>query len=393
MGSSHRRANTHGDVCNRVDPCLFAARTSFRTRTSAAEGRSSPFRLLLKKSRLAGDAVIAGVCQAHSAGVVHGDLKTENIFVSSWNHATITDFATFKPLMLPQDDPSEFSFFFESDRNRHRCYLAPERFECVGGKASLARGRFSKELAAMDIFSLGCVLAEVFLDGQTLLDLQVCHDLSDAMPSLPPALRSALAFAVPLVAVLLTFSKLPAMRIENGSVDSCDPVRTYGEITQSGMRSVVLLASLRGGVFLDIGSGNGAFVLWAAAKPPEGGGYNKSRGVEVMLARHQQALAKVSEAAPRRGHDLIHGDILHHLMLLSDAHLVYWNNLCFSSAESRLVVEAFTQQAPRGATLVTLAELEIQAGALPSLSVRRGDDPLQMEWREEGYVPFVYTRH
>ncbi|OLP92898.1 hypothetical protein AK812_SmicGene25255 [Symbiodinium microadriaticum] len=453
---------------------------------------------------------------------------------------------------------------------------------------------------------------------------ETCRDLSDAMPSLPPALRSALAFAVPLVAVLLTFNKLPAMRIENGSVDSCDPVRTYGEITQSGMRSVVQLAALRGGVFLDIGSGNGAFVLWAAAKPPEeraeapavaaaarcafvktpgrlrpcvpgdkllpfllkfrdvverpshhlmlerlvavsevtcalarkaerdeqapdwtltvqkidvrgainiwfslltaerlvvnlgeidtrkigicarcksalgvqgadengrpnadaaagsllaaleqfrlanaleeaerqvpdttptdaaprgqkrrrgadqravssssapllimssdmtepctfvkrsgqesfpsfrlkkagnwpestfltavrhfwlpgsgltvassgrvsavksaGGGYNESRGVEVMLARHQQALAKVSEAAPRRGHvDLIHGDVLHHLTLLSDAHLVYWNNLCFSAAESRLVVEAFTQRAPRGATLVTLAELEMQA--------------------------------
>ncbi|CAE7818586.1 unnamed protein product, partial [Symbiodinium sp. CCMP2456] len=53
---------------------------------------------------------------------------------------------------------------------------------------------------------------------------------------------------------------------------------------------------------------------------------------------------------------------------------------------------AFMQRAPRGATLVTLAELDLQAGALPSLSARRGDDPLQMEWRQEGYVPFVYTR-
>eukprot|EP00931_Biecheleriopsis_adriatica_P036390 TRINITY_DN20965_c0_g1_i1.p1 TRINITY_DN20965_c0_g1~~TRINITY_DN20965_c0_g1_i1.p1 ORF type:complete len:1650 (-),score=327.44 TRINITY_DN20965_c0_g1_i1:54-4712(-) len=130
-----------------------------------------PFLSLVDKKWLAFQ-VICAVCQAHSAGVVHGDLKTENVFVSSWNHAILTDFATFKPLMLPQDDPSEFSFFFESDRNRHRCYLAPERFDGAGSSmASAPRGRFSLELAAMDIFSLGCVLAEVFLDGQTLLDL------------------------------------------------------------------------------------------------------------------------------------------------------------------------------------------------------------------------------
>ncbi|CAJ1423979.1 unnamed protein product [Effrenium voratum] len=134
-----------------------------------------PFLSCVEKKWLAFQ-VIASVCQAHSAGVVHGDLKTENVFVSSWSHVMLTDFATFKPLFLPQDDPSEFSFFFESDRNRHRCYLAPERFD--SGAAS--RGRFSRELewhsdlaasASMDIFSLGCVLSELFQDGQTLLDL------------------------------------------------------------------------------------------------------------------------------------------------------------------------------------------------------------------------------
>ncbi|CAE7525218.1 unnamed protein product [Symbiodinium natans] len=222
---------------------------------------------------------------------------------------------------------------------------------------------------------------------------ELLRDLFDAMPSIPPALRSTLAFAVPLVAIFLTFRKLPAMRVENGSVDSCDPIRTYGEITKSGMLSVAQLAAKPGGVFLDIGSGNGAFVLWAASKPPEGGGYNYSRGVEVMLERHQQALAKVSEASQRRGKvDLVHGNILEHLQLLSGVMLVYWNNLCFSSSESKAVLQAFTQRAPRGATLVTLAELKIEAGALPALSVRRGTSSLQMEWREEGYLPFVYTR-
>lgn len=128
-----------------------------------------PFLSLVEKKWLSFQA-LAAVCQAHSAGVAHGDLKTENFFISSWSHVILTDFGTFKPLMLPQDDPTEFSFFFESDRNRHRCYLAPERFEGSGG-AGPSRGRFSRELAAMDIFSLGCVLSELFQDGQTLLDL------------------------------------------------------------------------------------------------------------------------------------------------------------------------------------------------------------------------------
>lgn len=120
--------------------------------------------------------VLCAVCQAHSVGVTHGDLKTENVFVSSWGHAVLSDFAIFKPLVLPKDDPSEFSFFFESNLNRRRCYLAPERFDGLGAGASsaaLAGGgrRFTEELAAMDIFSLGCVIAELFLDGQTLMDL------------------------------------------------------------------------------------------------------------------------------------------------------------------------------------------------------------------------------
>lgn len=130
-----------------------------------------PFLSVLAKKWIAFQ-VICSVAQAHSVGVAHGDLKTENVFISSWNHVVLSDFAMFKPLLLPEDDPSAFSFYFESDLKRRRCYLAPERFE---GSASRTRyvmnERFSHELAAMDVFSLGCVLAELFLDGQTLMDL------------------------------------------------------------------------------------------------------------------------------------------------------------------------------------------------------------------------------
>eukprot|EP00927_Polykrikos_kofoidii_P054304 TRINITY_DN4873_c0_g1_i1.p1 TRINITY_DN4873_c0_g1~~TRINITY_DN4873_c0_g1_i1.p1 ORF type:complete len:1862 (-),score=341.37 TRINITY_DN4873_c0_g1_i1:313-5898(-) len=130
-----------------------------------------PFLSELTKNWLAFQ-VLCSVCQAHSMGVAHCDLKTENIFVSSWDHVVLSDFAWFKPLFLPEDDPSEFSFFFESNLNRRRCYLAPERFDGATRRgSSSAHEGFSEELEAMDIFSLGCVLAEIFLDGQTVMDM------------------------------------------------------------------------------------------------------------------------------------------------------------------------------------------------------------------------------
>jgi phosphoinositide-3-kinase, regulatory subunit 4 len=46
--------------------------------------------------------------------------------VTSWNWVVLTDFAPFKPVFLPDDDPADFNYFFDSS-GRRRCYLAPER--------------------------------------------------------------------------------------------------------------------------------------------------------------------------------------------------------------------------------------------------------------------------
>jgi serine/threonine protein kinase len=54
-----------------------------------------------------------------------GDIKCENVLVTSWNWLYLTDFASFKPTYIPDDDPSDFSFFFDTG-GRRRCYLAPE---------------------------------------------------------------------------------------------------------------------------------------------------------------------------------------------------------------------------------------------------------------------------
>ena len=61
---------------------------------------------------------------------------------------------------------ADFSFFFDAG-GRRRCYLAPERFF----EAGESPGAGDALTPAMDVFALGCVLAELFADGAALFDL------------------------------------------------------------------------------------------------------------------------------------------------------------------------------------------------------------------------------
>jgi len=136
----------------------------------------------------------------------HGDIKLENIMVTSWNWVYLTDFAPFKvlsffvlkrhlnsffrsdfflflfllfsssphfsqPSHLPIDYPEHFSFFFDTTGQRN-CYLAPERFYQNETTELPQFNRTGDTLTPeMDMFSLGCVIAELFLDGRRLFDL------------------------------------------------------------------------------------------------------------------------------------------------------------------------------------------------------------------------------
>lgn len=60
---------------------------------------------------------------------------------------------------------ADFSYFFDIG-SRRRCYVAPERF--FEGSGQPPEGPL---LPSMDIFSAGCVIAELFLDGRALFDL------------------------------------------------------------------------------------------------------------------------------------------------------------------------------------------------------------------------------
>ncbi|EED79789.1 predicted protein [Postia placenta Mad-698-R] len=119
---------------------------------------------------------------ARNRKVSHGDIKSENILVTSWNWVYLSDFASYKPTYLPLDDPSDFSFFFDTS-GRRTCYIAPERFytaadnpDISAKKSRLAMDdgegrRDGRVTEAMDCFSAGCVIAELFLEGAPLFTL------------------------------------------------------------------------------------------------------------------------------------------------------------------------------------------------------------------------------
>ena len=104
----------------------------------------------------------------HALNIVHSDIKTENVMVNSWNWSALTDFAShIKPIYLPEDNPGEFSFYFDTSKRR-TCYIAPERFNTALYNDSSKR--FTPD-ASMDIFSSGCCIAELFSEGIPIFNL------------------------------------------------------------------------------------------------------------------------------------------------------------------------------------------------------------------------------
>jgi phosphoinositide-3-kinase regulatory subunit 4 len=105
--------------------------------------------------------LLCGIRDCHARDVFHGDIKTENTLVTSWNWLYLSDFSSsFKPTTLPEDNPADFSYFFDT-AGRRTCYLAPERF-LAAGEPTNPKAQITW---AMDVFSAGCVIAELFLEA------------------------------------------------------------------------------------------------------------------------------------------------------------------------------------------------------------------------------------
>ncbi|SPO05888.1 related to protein kinase homolog VPS15 [Cephalotrichum gorgonifer] len=106
--------------------------------------------------------LLCALRDCHARDVYHGDIKAQNVLVTSWNWLYLTDFSSsFKPVMLPDDNPADFSYYFDTVGKR-TCYIAPERFLFAGETAPAD----ASLTWAMDVFSAGCVIAQLFLETE-----------------------------------------------------------------------------------------------------------------------------------------------------------------------------------------------------------------------------------
>eukprot|EP00826_Nyctotherus_ovalis_P014227 TRINITY_DN13940_c0_g1_i4.p1 TRINITY_DN13940_c0_g1~~TRINITY_DN13940_c0_g1_i4.p1 ORF type:complete len:296 (-),score=76.97 TRINITY_DN13940_c0_g1_i4:54-941(-) len=122
--------------------------------------------------------LVCAVVQIHSEGFYHGDIKPANVLLTSWDWIFLTDFAPYKPVYLPSESWGDYQFFFARASTKIiGCYVAPEKFVPAEANSNVAS---LKALQVMDVFSLGCVLAEIYLEGNMLFDLPKLQDYKKA---------------------------------------------------------------------------------------------------------------------------------------------------------------------------------------------------------------------
>ena len=111
--------------------------------------------------------LLLGLNQIHSKVKCHGDIKPENILITSKLSVFYSDISVYKPVYLIIEKLQLYNSFFYCNSENRACYLAPERF--VHNLNNIDKNNLNELTKEMDIFSLGIVFAEIFLDKTNFL--------------------------------------------------------------------------------------------------------------------------------------------------------------------------------------------------------------------------------
>src|SRR5215813_2984734 len=176
--------------------------------------RLSRGRLPLRTALELGAQIAEGLAAAHARGVVHRDVKPENIFLTSGGRAKLLDFGIAK-LTAPKA--------VEGTRNLLDTTLAPEGVGTRPGAVLGTPGYMSPEQvrgdpvdARTDIFSLGTVLYEMLAGAPAFPARSLIESGHAILESEPPAFPESVPPSVDLL-VRRCLEKEPARRFQSAA--------------------------------------------------------------------------------------------------------------------------------------------------------------------------------
>jgi phosphoinositide-3-kinase regulatory subunit 4 len=85
-----------------------------------------PYLTVLEKKWISFQLIYA-LTQIHNKGLCHGNIKLENVLLTSSSSIFLGDIAPYVPAYIQQDDVGSLTYYFGINSSVKPCYLAPER--------------------------------------------------------------------------------------------------------------------------------------------------------------------------------------------------------------------------------------------------------------------------